>query len=144
MTSENFEGIALMLCDSIITEAGTNKKTLIGTFNQIAAPAVPATHPKMSAFVCISEGRGEYDVSLRICKTPDDSNVTPPPMFEIRGRVKFSTPLAVIEIAFNLEGVTFAEYGRYDIEFLCNGVPVLTRPFFVVAPPQPSLPPPTT
>jgi hypothetical protein len=34
-------GEALILCDQIITEAITNKKSLIGIFNFIAAPQFP-------------------------------------------------------------------------------------------------------
>jgi len=43
-------GISLMICDQVITETETNKKSLIGVFNSISAGQFPCRHPK----ICIN------------------------------------------------------------------------------------------
>ena len=41
---------AMLICDTVITEVGTNKKSLIGLFENISASSFPA-YPSLSVFV---------------------------------------------------------------------------------------------
>ena len=59
-------GLAIVICDQIIEDKLTHKKSLIGIFNQIATPTFPCRHPRMAVFVSLTEGRGAYDVRLRM------------------------------------------------------------------------------
>jgi len=41
-------GLALVVCDQIIEDKLTHKKSLIGIFNQIATPSFPCRHARMA------------------------------------------------------------------------------------------------
>ena len=41
-------GLAIVVCDQIIEDKATSKKSLIGIFNNIASPTFPCRHPQLS------------------------------------------------------------------------------------------------
>ena len=59
-------GLAIVVCDQIIEDKATNKKSLIGIFNNIASQTFPCRHPQLSVFVSLTEGHGNYDARMRI------------------------------------------------------------------------------
>ena len=44
-------GLAIVVCDQIIEDKATSKKSLIGIFNNIASQTFPCRHPALSVFV---------------------------------------------------------------------------------------------
>ncbi len=114
-------GLALMICEKIITEEVTKNKTLVGTFNQITALNFPAQHPSFCVFVALTNGNGESDVRLSLTR-PDGVQV-----FKIDGHLKFDGPTQVLELAFVLHNLTFVEPGEYALEFRANDELVLDR-----------------
>ena len=118
--------LAIIVCDSIIDDRKTGKKTLVGVFNRIAAGSFPCVHHSLSVFVSLTNGRGEYEAELRCVKS-----ATEEPIMEGKGKVGFKDPRDVVEIGFELRGLKFPEPGLYHLEFLCDGVPIGQRPFTV-------------
>ena len=108
--------LALVLCDTIIREAGTNKLSLIGTFNGVFSNTFPCTHPSLSVYLAITEGRGKVPCILRM--TSLDENKT---IFELPGQIEFGGPTSVGELVFQLQSVRFEHPGVYAIEFWANG-----------------------
>jgi len=120
------ENLAFLICDSIIDDRKTGKKTLVGIFNRIGTSAFPCTHPDMAVFVSLTDGRGTYKAELN-CLCSD----TQEPIMHGEGQVAFKDPNSVVEIGFHLRGLTFPKAGMYEFEFLCNGVRVAERRFEV-------------
>jgi len=118
--------LAIIVCDSIIDDRKTGKKTLVGVFNRIAAGSFPCVHHSLSVFVSLTDGRGEYEAELRCV-----NSATEQPIVEAKGKVGFRNPNDVVEIGFELRGLKFPEPGLYQFEFLCNGEPIGQRPFIV-------------
>ena len=58
--------LALLICDQIITDRATGKQSLIGLFSKIHSAGFPATHPQLSVFVVLTEGRGQTELTIRI------------------------------------------------------------------------------
>ena len=119
-------GIALMLCDQVISEARTNKKSLIGVFNNIAASAFPCRHPRLCVFVSITGGHGKTKTDVR-CVNEDNGTT----LFGASGEVRFPHPNHVVEAVFEFNNVTFPGPGLYCIEVLGNDELVLQRRFTV-------------
>jgi hypothetical protein len=131
-------GLAIVVCDQIIEDKATNKKSLIGIFNNIASPTFPCRHPQLSVFVSITEGRGNYEARLRVANEETGTTIT-----EVKGQIQLPDVNLVAELAFNFLGLEFAEPGLYSIEFYCDDALVLERRFHVVkAQPSPKGPPP--
>ena len=132
-------GLAIVICDQIIEDKLTNKKSLIGIFNQIGAGQFPCRHPRLAVFVSLTEGRGSSTARLRI--THDESNQS---VADINGQITFPDIHSVVELNFDLVGLTFPQPGLYSIEFYCDDALVLERRFHVMQmqqPPPPKGPP---
>jgi hypothetical protein len=131
-------GLAIVVCDQIIEDKATSKKSLIGIFNNIASGTFPCRHPQLSVFVSLTEGRGNYDARLRIINEETTTAVT-----EVNGQIQLPEVATVAELAFNFIGLEFPAPGLYSIEFYCDDSLILERRFHVTqAKPPPKGPPP--
>jgi hypothetical protein len=118
--------VAFVVCDLVILDRDTNKRSLIGMFDRIRAMNVPCVHSEMHVFVAVSDGRGRVPATLSL-KKADDERV----LFEARGAIEFNDPLAVVELHFPLHNTQFPDFGLYIFEFAAHGVPIGTRKFRV-------------
>ena len=126
LIQEKPEALALIVCDQIIVEAGTGKKTLIGIFNQIQCSKFPAVHPNMVVFVSVTGGRGTYGTTLRLAFDGQEK-----PVFEIPAVMHMDSPMQVVEFAFRLLALNLSSAGLYRFEFLCNEELIFSRVFSV-------------
>ena len=134
-------GLAIVICDQMIEDKFTNKKSLIGCFNQISAGQFPCRHPQVCVFVSLTEGSGQYTAKLRIVHEESAQVVT-----EIDGQIQFPDVNSVVELNFNLVGLQFPQPGLYSIEFYCDDALVLERRFHarqLNQQPPPKGPPPS-
>ena len=129
-------GLAIVICDQIIEDKLTGKKSLIGIFNQIAAAQFPCRHPRVCVFVSLTEGRGTNQVRLRVAHEETGQTIA-----EVKGKIQFADIHAVAELNFDLQGLTFPQPGLYAIEFYCDDALVLERRFHLLKIQTP-LPPP--
>ena len=128
-------GLAIVVCDQIIEDKLTNKKSIIGIFNQIAAGQFPCRHPRMAVFVSLTEGRGTSNARLRIAHDETSAVVA-----ELNGQIQFPDIHAVVELNFDMVGLTFPKPGLYSIEFYCDDALILERRFHVIQAKQPQPP----
>ena len=126
-STEKILGLALHVCDEVIEDAKTGKKSLIGLFNRIVSARFPCVHPKMHVFVSITGGRGRQQAELRCV-----NHSTHAVLLSTRGEISFANPNAVIDVNFHLTNVKFPEPGTYSFEFLCEGELVFDRLFLVL------------
>jgi hypothetical protein len=126
-------GLAIVICDQIIEDKLTGKKSLIGIFNQIATQNFPCRHPQVCVFVSLTEGRGQCTARLRIVHDESDHVVA-----EVNGNIQFPDVHTVVELNFNLVGLVLPNPGMYSIEFYCDDAIILERRFTVshIKPPQ--------
>lgn len=118
--------LALVICDQIIDDRMTGKKTLVGLFNSIAARNFPCTHASMSVFVSMTDGHGKYDCEL-VCRDEENGQ----PLLQTKGPIEFANPTVVVDMVFALQGVTFPKPGLYAFEFYCDEELVAERKFNV-------------
>lgn len=130
-------GLAIVICDQIIEDKQTHKKSLIGIFNQIAAPQFPCRHPRLAVFVSLTEGRGASQARLRIAHEETGQTVA-----ELTGQLQFADVHTVAELTFDLVGLTFPQPGLYAIEFYCDDALILERRFTLLQVNPPKGPPP--
>jgi hypothetical protein len=119
---------AFLICDYVIHETGTNKKSLIGIFGQVTSPRFPFRHPRISVYANITDAHGTYDLTLRLVRLRDGKV-----LFEAKGlRVTVGDPLQVSELGMNLDGVVFDEAGKYEFALYANDQFLQSKPFQVV------------
>ena len=132
---------AFLLCDYVLHEAGSNKKSLIGIFEQVNSPRFPFRHGRMSVYANLADAHGSYELTLRLVRLQDGKI-----LLEAKGmRVQVADPLQVSELGVNLEGIVFEEPGKYEFVLYANEQFLQSKPFRVMkqeAPPPPAPPPP--
>ena len=53
--------VAFLLCDQIIVEAGSGKKTIVGVFDRVGVRQFPATHSPAWLYIRVIDCEGEYE-----------------------------------------------------------------------------------
>lgn len=129
MATEKPIGVAIIVCDKVISEAVSNNKTLISIFNTINAEKFPCAHDRMSVYVALSNGQGKKQVSLVL---KEISNGNPAPKMRLSGNVQFDDPNRVVELIFNMRRIVFAAPGIYAFEVLADNEYIFESRFNVV------------
>lgn len=116
--------IALVVCDNIYQEPG-GKTALVGLFNRIAAREFPVTHPRMAVFASVTGLRKGSNAKIEIVHAENDSIIV-----SAEGPFpKEADALAIVDMSFVFNNVTFPEPGIYYIRFWSNEHLILMRPF---------------
>jgi Family of unknown function (DUF6941) len=108
--------LAILICDQVIIDAETAKKTVVGIFDSIWMQAFPAIQ-KLGFYARLTDLEGEYKFSLRVVRLTGDETVicgleTKP--------VSASNRLAIMELALNLPPVPFQCPGQYEFQLYAN------------------------
>ena len=114
--------LAMIICDMVIEDKKTGKKSLIGIFDNINAPTAPCTHPRLNVFVSLTEGIGQYVGKLRCVKS--DTNAV---IFEGKGEMSFKDRHQRLEFNFELCNLSFPEFGEYRFDLFCDDQPIIGR-----------------
>jgi len=107
---------AILVCDAIVNEAGTNKKTLIGIFENICTPTLPCKHYKLSVYVKFTDAQGKYDFKLDLINLQANTIIGEGIVkgFEVVDKLTSS------ELVFNLLGLIFPNEGKYQFRIFAN------------------------
>ena len=63
--------LAILLCDWIIIECGTGKKTLVGIFDELGSPSFPASRT-VGFYARLTDLEGSYHFNVRIVRLDGD------------------------------------------------------------------------
>ena len=129
---------AVLVCDYVIHEQHTNKKSCVGIFHQIQAGNFPCRHGQLSIYANFMEAEGEYVFELLLVNLKDGkvlgSGATP----------KLTVPdrLHAAEIAFQLQNIVFPNPGKYEFRLIANGELIAQKGITVLDIPRPEGPTP--
>lgn len=118
---------AMLLCDQIITELGTHKKSLIGVFEHILTSSFPCHHYALSVYVKFTEAKGRYRFRLELVDLLTGQAIG-------RGEapeLSYDDPLGTYELAFNLGQLTFSHEGKYEFRLSANDELMAQKEFHV-------------
>jgi hypothetical protein len=118
--------VAVVVCNDVIEDKRTNNKSLIGIFNAVAAPKVPATHPRMVVMASITNADREVPIQL-VLRAPSGGDV-----MRVDGRVPMQDKLAVMDVVFELNGIPLEEFGTYIIDIMSGSNFLGSRRFQVI------------
>ena len=108
---------AMLICDYVITEQTTNKKSLIGIFENINAAEFPCVHPCLFVYVKMTEARGSYHIRLELADLQDDKVIA---QAKMPNEISIPDPLMAHEIVFSLRGLAFPHAGDYEFRVFAN------------------------
>jgi len=119
--------VSLLVCDQVIDDKMTNKKSAIGIFNVILVPQVPAQIHQLAILASVTEIVGRQEMELRLLRDSDNEV-----LFSGKGTVEAPNPLAIVDMLFALHGVRIPEAGQHAFELLAGGALLGRRRFQVL------------
>lgn len=108
---------AMLLCDQIIAEQGSNKKSLIGIFEVMGSFVFPVAVPRISVYVRMVDGLGIYPIKLRLVKLSDESLIQ-----EVDSEINIVDEMHAWEVVVNLMGTQLPEAGKYEFQFYARDI----------------------
>ena len=114
---------AFLICDQVIHDMQTGKKTLVGVFHEVRADRFPAVHPILWIYANLTNARGRSAIQIRLIDVANNhvlGSGQPPPL-DIKG------PLGTTEIAAQLRNVTLPQPGTYEFQLLVNDELIATK-----------------
>lgn len=118
--------LAMIICDTVIDDRISNKKSLIGIFDAIGTTHLPCVINELHVYVTLTEGRGRKQITIRCVKAADNEV-----LFSTTQRIEFPDPLAVVELNVGFCGCEFPEPGEYRFQLLVNDHLLTERKFQV-------------
>ena len=109
---------AVLICDKVITEEGTKKKSLIGIFENIGSSKFPCVHYFLSVYVKLTDAMGSYRFSLELASLENGAVLN---KAEIPQEIDIPDLLRTHELVFNMGGLKFPSPGKYEFRVLANG-----------------------
>lgn len=131
--------VALMICDQVIDDRLTHKKSAIGLFNTVLVGSVPTQVQQIVVMASLTEISARSPIELRLVRDADNDI-----LFATRGFVEAPNPLATVDLIFTMHGIQLRTVGQYAFEVLSNGEILGRRRFHVTvrpAGPTPPVPP---
>jgi hypothetical protein len=125
--------VSFLICDQVIDDKLSNKKSAIGIFNTILVPKVPAVIHQMAILASVTEISGRVELEIRLVRDTDNAV-----LFSGKGNVEAPNPLAIVDLLFAMQGVQIPAAGQYAFEILSGAALLGRRRFQVwVRPPGP-------
>ena len=128
---------AFLVCDQVIQDAQTGKKSLIGVFHELKASRFPAVHPTLWIYANLTDARGEYSFEIRLLDVERNEVLgggAPPP-------ITIPGPLQVTELSAQLRNLKLPAPGTYEFQLVANGELMATKAIRVSEIQQPDAPP---
>jgi hypothetical protein len=122
--------LALIICDDVIDDRVTNKKSLIGLFNNISARSFPIQHHQMVVYLAMT-GHGEIPIKIEMVHAEDITEETGPILQLEKTDFIFNDPNAVVELVFKLQGIPFPRPGLYQFRVRSDNHLLTQRDFLV-------------
>jgi hypothetical protein len=100
---------AFLLCDRVITEKGTHKKTLVGVFTSIWAHGFPLHHTNLALYYRGVLNAGEYDFRINFARQGSDEVLS-----HVEGILRVKNGSIPTELGVNLPFLDIPEPGEYE------------------------------
>ena len=114
---------AFLVCDCVIHDAQTGKKSLVGVFHELRSDRFPAVHPVLWIYANITNARGKYKFEIRLVDIEEGKMLGKgrPPEISIPG------PLQTTELSAQLRNVTLPRPGTYEFHLLSDESLIATK-----------------
>jgi len=125
---------AFLVCDQVIEDSLTKKKSLIGIFTHLQTVSFPFHHQHMGLYFCLTDAEGLYHFDIDLIYLNSEQLVCRAtlPNIEIGDRLQIS------DFGINIPFLIFPAPGRYEFRLLMEGRLLAQKDFTVMAAPDPT------
>lgn len=111
--------LAIVLCDYVILEQGTGKKTLVGVFDDMWSPSEPVNQ-RIGFFARMTDLEGKYVFVIKVVRIAAEGEIV-----VSAGNIQMEQPvtdrLMKLDLALNLP-VVFPNFGMYEFQVFANDI----------------------
>lgn len=129
--------VAMVLCDDVHIDPGTQKRFIMGTFSTIASHSFPATI-NLAVYYGITDAGGDMEITFRIVDSRHLFDDSSEPLFFVTFPMTSPTPLAVCEGILQVKGLTIPSAGVYHCELMHGEEVLMARRLVAIELPKPS------
>ena len=132
---------AMLICDMVIKDAGSNKHSAVGIFTDVYASAYPMMLNPLAVYVCIADAIGTYELVMELVDLEQDK-----PLGRVQGlKLQSKEKLQSHDFGIRFVNTVFPHPGTYEFRLLADGRLLGGKTLRVRALPQqapPGAPPP--
>jgi hypothetical protein len=108
--------MAFLICDQVITDETSKKKTLVGVFDHIMVKQFPARHGPVSLYARLFDSEGTHECKVEYLRM-DTQEI----LGNATGQIQVNSRNKSFEFALNLPAIEIPEPGEYEFQlFLDN------------------------
>jgi hypothetical protein len=119
---------AFLVCDQVIEDSVTKKKSLIGLFTHLQALAFPFQHQQMGVYFCLTDVEGPRHFDIDLVHLNTDQLVCRAALHN----VVIADRLQISDFGINIPSLVFPAPGRYEFRLLMEGHLIAQKDFTVV------------
>lgn len=109
----------MLLCDQVITDAETGKKTLVGVFDAIHPENVPFLYAGgFSVYARLSDAEGKYLFKVEVVYLDEDKALSSIETAVLQAPDR----LAFVDLVLRIGGMGFEKFGKYEFQLFANNV----------------------
>ena len=108
---------AMLVCEKIIEEAGSGKKSLINLFTEVRSNGLPVSMA-MALYVRLTDGEGMYVFKVDIVHLQTDKKIASATLPGIESTDR----LRPMEVVILIPRIDFGEAGKYEFQIYANDV----------------------
>jgi hypothetical protein len=112
MNATDPQVIAVLVCDQVIQDAYTGKKSFIGVFDNMMAPNVPCICPELNVVVVLTGCRGTKKIILEMVVDTDAGEKI---VMGLEGNLQSDDPLKMVDLIFKLRQFPITDFGKYTL-----------------------------
>ena len=109
--------LAILLCDQIIVDERSKKKTLVGIFDSIYARQFPVRHRSLSVYVRVTDAEGQYEFRMDYVQVKTDKLLGTGKILA----VPITDRLKAHELIMEFPPIEIPEAGDYEFRLWANG-----------------------
>jgi hypothetical protein len=119
---------AFLVCDQVIEDSLTKKKSLIGIFTHLQAVTFPFQHQHMGLYFCLTDAEGTYQFEIDLVCLNSEQLVCRATL----SNIVITDRLQISDFGVNIPSLVFPIPGRYEFRLKMNGHLIAQKDFTVV------------
>ena len=108
---------AFLVCDQVIEDSATKKKSLIGLFTHLQAVSFPFQHSQMGLYFCLTDAEGTYHFDIDLTYLNNEQLVCRAAL----PNIAIGDRLQISDFGINIPSLIFPTPGRYEFRLRMEG-----------------------
>lgn len=119
---------AFLVCDCVIEDSLTKKKSLIGIFTHLQALSFPFQHQQLGLYFCLTDAEGTYHFDIDLVYVTTDQLVCRAAL----PHILIGDRLQISDFGINIPALVFPAPGRYEFRLRMDGHVIAQKDFNVI------------